>query len=196
MPRIDYAKPVLGIAALSGTGKTRLITQLIPLLTQSGLRVGVIKHAHHDIDIDKPGKDSYEMRHAGATPVVLSCDQRIALVIEKPEPGPSDIDELLALIDPEQVDLVLIEGFKDYAHDKLFLFRHEIKGRHQSIDDGISQIINQTNTLAIVSDIDKNRLSEHLKTDKPVLDINKLSDVHHFILNYCNHSTLHGINND
>lgn len=196
MPEIDYAKPVLGITAFSGTGKTQLITQLMPLLKQSGLRVGVIKHAHHEVDIDKPGKDSYEMRHAGAAPVVLACDQRIALMIEKPQPCASTINELLALIDPEQVDLVLIEGFKEHAHDKLFLFRHEIKGRHQSIDDGISQIMNQINTLAIVSDIDKDKLSAHLKTDKPVLDINNVRDVHHFILNYCNHSTFHGTNND
>lgn len=80
---INYAKPVLGIAAFSGTGKTQLLTQLIPALKQSGLRVGIIKHAHHDIDIDKPGKDSYQIRQAGATPVVLASDKRIAVMIEK-----------------------------------------------------------------------------------------------------------------
>lgn len=184
MPTLNYAKPVLGIAAFSGTGKTKLLTQLIPALKQTGLRVGVIKHAHHDVDIDKPGKDSYEIRKAGATPVVLASDQRIAIMIEKSEVAPSKIDDLLSYIKPETVDLVLIEGYKELDHPKLFLFRHNIKNRHQEIDDSIKRIMNQQNTLAIITDLQKESLSEYLLTDKTVLDINDIEDIKRFILNY------------
>ena len=182
MSVINYAKPVLGIAAFSGTGKTQLLTQLIPALKQSGLRVGVIKHAHHDIDIDKPGKDSYEIRQAGAIPVVLASDKRIAVMIEKSEKCPSKIEDLLSYIDPETVDLVLVEGYKELDHQKLFLFRYDIKGRHQAIDDSIKNIMNQESTLAIVTDLDKQSLSEYLLTDKEILDINNINDVKNFIL--------------
>lgn len=184
MSCIKYEKPVLGIAALSGTGKTQLLTQLIPALKQTGLRVGAIKHAHHDIDIDKPGKDSYEVRKAGATPVVLATDKRIAVMIEKEEPHHSDLNELLAYIKPESVDLVLIEGYKELDHDKLFLFRHHIKNRQQEIDDSISAIMNHKNTLAIVTDIEKHEIAKHLLTDKVVIDINQIDTIKTFILNY------------
>ena len=63
---------VLGFAASSGTGKTSLLTQLLPLLKQQGLKVAVIKHSHHDVEIDQPGKDSFRLRMAGATPVLLA----------------------------------------------------------------------------------------------------------------------------
>ena len=184
MAVINYPKPVLGIAAFSGTGKTQLLTQLIPTLKQSGIRVGVIKHAHHDVDVDKPGKDSYEIRHAGATPVVLASDRRIAVMIEKPEPQPSEPQQLLSYIDPEMVDLVLIEGYKELTHDKLFLFRHEIKNRFQEIDSAVQKIMNSTDTIAIVTDIEKDTLSDKLQTEKTVLDINNIDEIKDFILNY------------
>jgi len=184
MAVINYPKPVLGIAAFSGTGKTQLLTQLIPALKQSGIRIGVIKHAHHDVDIDKPGKDSYEIRHAGATPVVLASDRRIAVMIEKQAPQPSDPQQLLSYIEPETVDLVLIEGYKELTHDKLFLFRHEIKNRYQEIDGAVQNIMNSTDTIAIVSDIEKNTLTDKLQTEKAVLDINNIDEIKDFILNY------------
>ncbi|MDH5393418.1 MAG: molybdopterin-guanine dinucleotide biosynthesis protein B [Gammaproteobacteria bacterium] len=196
MSTINYPKPVLGIAAFSGTGKTQLIVQLIPLLKQCGLRVAVIKHAHHQIDIDKPGKDSYKMRQSGAAAVLLASDKRIALMIEKPEPGATEINELLALIKPELVDLVLVEGYKNLPHDKLFLFRHAIKDRHQQLDDDVCHIMNQASTLAIVSDLDTDSLAACLKTDKTVLDINNINAVKDFILHYCNTTTVNEINND
>ncbi|MDH5516768.1 MAG: molybdopterin-guanine dinucleotide biosynthesis protein B [Gammaproteobacteria bacterium] len=183
----DYPKPVLGIAAFSGTGKTQLITQLIPLLAQSGLRVAVIKHTHHDIDIDKPGKDSYAMRQAGASPVILASDKRIALVIEKPQPAATHISELLNLINPDQVDLILVEGYKDLDFDKLFLFRHAIKGRYQNLDQDVCRIMNKQSTLAIVSDLEAKQLTDCLTTRKPLININDLNSLKRFILNYCNH---------
>jgi len=186
MSTIQYAKPVLGIAAFSGTGKTQLLTQLIPSLNKSGIRIAVIKHAHHDIDIDKPGKDSYEIRKAGADTVLVASDKRIALMVEKKEPCPSKIEELLQYIEPDSVDLVLIEGYKELDYAKLFLFRHEIKDRYQDIDDAIGNIMMQNNTLAIVTDLDKEALFTKLKTTKTVLDINNIEEIKNFILNYIN----------
>ena len=74
--------PILGFAAASGTGKTTLLTQLLPLLNQAGLRVGLIKHSHHNFDIDHAGKDSFRLREAGATPVVLVSKYRRAIIEE------------------------------------------------------------------------------------------------------------------
>lgn len=187
----DYPKPVLGIAAFSGTGKTQLITQLIPLLKQRNVRIGVIKHAHHDVDIDKPGKDSFEMRKAGATPVVLASDKRIAIMIEKEQEKASSIEELLAYIDPDSIDLVLIEGYKELDYNKLFLFRHQVKGRFQEIDEAVLKIMNHQNTLAIVTDCDEAPLLEQLEQQKPVININQIEDVTQFILDYIKTETRH-----
>lgn len=187
----DYPKPVLGIAAFSGTGKTQLITQLIPLLKQRNVRIGVIKHAHHDVDIDKPGKDSFEMRKAGATPVVLASDKRIAVMIEKEQEKASSIEELLTYINPDSIDLVLIEGYKELDYNKLFLFRHQVKGRFQDIDEAVLKIMNHQNTMAIVTDCDEAPLLERLQQQKPVININQIEDVTQFILDYIKTETRH-----
>ncbi len=76
--------PVLGVAAWSGTGKTTLLEQLLPRLREMGLSVAVIKHAHHQFDVDQPGKDSYKLRSAGATPMLIASRQRFALMQETP----------------------------------------------------------------------------------------------------------------
>ncbi|MCK4709944.1 MAG: molybdopterin-guanine dinucleotide biosynthesis protein B [Gammaproteobacteria bacterium] len=184
MSSLKFNKPVLGIAAFSGTGKTQLLTQLIPALKKSGIRTAVIKHAHHDIDIDKPGKDSYKIRAAGANTVLVASDKRIALMIEKNEPCPSKIEELLQYIDPDSIDLVLVEGYKELDYKKLFLFRHNIKDRHQDIDDAVKRIMTQQNTLAIVTDLAQETLFSSLQTSKTVLDINNIEEIMNFILNY------------
>src|SRR3546814_905780 len=115
---------VLGIAGWSGAGKTTLLSELIPLLVVSGLRVSTIKHAHHDFDIDQPGKDSYRHRHAGAHEVLVSSARRFALMHEhRGEPEPT-LDELLAKLAP--VDLVLVEGFKASAHPKIEVWRPSV----------------------------------------------------------------------
>jgi molybdopterin-guanine dinucleotide biosynthesis adapter protein len=101
---------VIGFAGWSGAGKTTLIVRLIPELNQRGLRVSTIKHAHHNFDLDQPGKDSYEHRAAGAEEVVVASANRVALMRElRGAPEPS-LGELLRLLNP--VDLVLVEGFK------------------------------------------------------------------------------------
>lgn len=178
-----FKKPVLGIAALSGTGKTQLLTQLIPLLKADGIRVAVIKHAHHKVDIDKPGKDSFEVRQAGANQVLLASTQRLALMIEKPEPHETPLEELLTYINADDIDLVLVEGYKELAFNKLFLFRQAIKGRHQALDENILSSMNNPCTLAIVTD-DIPLVSSQLTQHKALIDINQLHDIKQFVLDY------------
>lgn len=115
--------PLLGFAAFSGTGKTTLLTQLIPRFTASGLRVGLIKHSHHDFEIDYPGKDSYELRRAGASPVMLSSSHRRAVIAELPEVREPVLDDELRHFDQTGLDLILVEGFKHERFPKLELHR-------------------------------------------------------------------------
>ncbi|MFZ9447673.1 MAG: molybdopterin-guanine dinucleotide biosynthesis protein B [Alphaproteobacteria bacterium] len=108
---------VFGLAGWSGSGKTTLLVRLIPALVARGLSVSTIKHAHHAFDVDRPGKDSHSHRLAGAREVMVSSANRFALMHElrgAPEPT---VEELVARMSP--VDLLLIEGFKHHAHDKL-----------------------------------------------------------------------------
>lgn len=115
--------PVLGVAAWSGTGKTTLLTRLLPHLRASGLDVGVVKHAHHRFDVDKPGKDSYELRQAGACPMLVASHQRFALMRETPGQQEPDLNHLLSLMVPHTPDLVIVEGFKAWPLPKLVLYR-------------------------------------------------------------------------
>jgi molybdopterin-guanine dinucleotide biosynthesis protein B len=112
---------VFGLAGWSGSGKTTLLVRLIPALVARGLSVSTIKHAHHGFDVDRPGKDSHSHRLAGAREVMVSSANRFALMHElrgAPEPT---VEELVARMSP--VDLLLIEGFKHHAHDKLEVHR-------------------------------------------------------------------------
>jgi molybdopterin-guanine dinucleotide biosynthesis protein B len=101
---------VIGLAGWSGAGKTTLLTRVIPYLGERGLRVSVIKHAHHAFDVDVPGKDSWRHREAGATEVLVSSTRRWALMHELRGANEPRLPELLAKMAP--VDLVIIEGFK------------------------------------------------------------------------------------
>jgi molybdopterin-guanine dinucleotide biosynthesis protein B len=111
---------VFGIAGFSGAGKTTLIERLIPLFTGRGMTVSLIKHTHHDFDIDRPGKDSYRHRLAGATEVMLVADARWVLMHES-RGRQSDLDEQLARLSP--CDLVLVEGYKQSPIPKLEVHR-------------------------------------------------------------------------
>jgi molybdopterin-guanine dinucleotide biosynthesis protein MobB len=119
----DFAIPVLGFAAWSGTGKTTLLSQVLPLLRGSGLRCALVKHAHHDFDIDHPGKDSYELRKAGAGQVLIASRRRWALMVEREYEQDPPLAELLRHLDPTQADLVLVEGFKHEHLPKIELHR-------------------------------------------------------------------------
>ena len=112
---------VFGFAGWSGSGKTTLIERVIPEITARGLRVSVIKHAHHGFDVDKPGKDSWRHREAGAGEILLVSDERWVLMHEMrgaPEP---DLAAQLAILSP--CDLVLVEGFKDVPIPKIEIHR-------------------------------------------------------------------------
>lgn len=115
--------PVLGFCAYSGTGKTTLLKQLIPELNQRGIRLAVIKHAHHNFDVDIPGKDSYEMRKAGARQVLVASHVRWALMTEDPVENDPQLQHLLSQIEADKVDIVLVEGFKKLALPKIELHR-------------------------------------------------------------------------
>jgi molybdopterin-guanine dinucleotide biosynthesis adapter protein len=99
----------IGFVGYSNTGKTTLIEKLIPLFRERRLRVSAIKHAHHGFDMDRPGKDSWRYREAGAGQVLISTSRRWALLAETPE-APAALEDLLARLDP--VDLVIVEGFR------------------------------------------------------------------------------------
>ncbi len=114
---------VLGITGWSGSGKTTLVTRLLPDLTARGLVVSTIKHAHHDFDVDTPGKDSYEHRAAGATEVLVSSGRRWALMHELRDAAEPNLEGLLRHMSP--VDLVLVEGFKREGHEKIEVRRAE-----------------------------------------------------------------------
>jgi len=115
---------VLGIAGWSGSGKTTLMTRLIPLLTARGLKVAALKHAHHSFDVDKPGKDSYEFRAAGAAEVIVTSSRRWVQMHELGGEAEATLAALLRRVSP--CDLVLIEGWKSERHPKLEVFRRAL----------------------------------------------------------------------
>lgn len=168
---IDYPRPLLGFAAFSGTGKTTLLTQLLPLLRQQQLRIGMIKHAHHKFDVDKPGKDSYELRKSGASPMLIASSMRTVLMIDKPRPVEPQLDELLQMIQPNQVDAVLVEGFKHIRFPKIELRRPSLGHPLLCTDD--------SSIIALAQD-------EPLQTelDIPLLDLNQVEQIAAFIINF------------
>src|SRR5712692_1724809 len=115
---------IIGLAGWSGAGKTTLVAKLIPAITARGLRVSTIKHAHHAFDVDRPGKDSYAHRMAGATEVLVSSQNRFALMHELRGASELMLPQLLAKLSP--VDLVLVEGYKREPHPKLEVFRASV----------------------------------------------------------------------
>lgn len=155
---------VIGLAGWSGSGKTSLALRLIALLRARGLRVATLKHAHHQFDVDVPGKDSYRHREAGAEQVIVASHQRIALMIEDPLPDPADrrpLRDLLALV--QNVDVVIVEGFKTEAHPKIEVYRPETgKGR---LPDSSPNIVALASPGAGLKDPDPGRLA--LDLDRP-----------------------------
>jgi molybdopterin-guanine dinucleotide biosynthesis adapter protein len=118
------APRVLGITGWSGSGKTTLITKLIPLLTARGLTVATLKHAHHSFEVDQPGKDSYAMREAGASEVIVSSARRWVQMHELRGEAEATLPALLGRVTP--CDLVLVEGYKRERHPKLEVFRRSL----------------------------------------------------------------------
>jgi molybdopterin-guanine dinucleotide biosynthesis adapter protein len=122
----DDRLPLLGIAAWSGTGKTTLLERLLPRLAERGLRTAVIKHTHHGFDVDQPGKDSYRLRQAGASPMLVASRSRWALMMETPGQAEADLAQLIEVVRFQRPDLVLVEGFKAWPLPKLELYREAL----------------------------------------------------------------------
>lgn len=123
---LDSETPVVGFVAYSGTGKTTLLEQVIPLLSQGGVRLAVIKHAHHEFDIDQPGKDSHRLRKAGAQQMLITSAKRWALMVENPREQDPSLQDCIDHLDHGQLDLILVEGFKHESYPKIELHRSEL----------------------------------------------------------------------
>jgi molybdopterin-guanine dinucleotide biosynthesis protein B len=158
---------VFGFAGYSGSGKTTLIEQLIPRFVLRGLRVSLIKHAHHLFDIDKPGKDSYRHREAGASEVLITSDQRWVLMHELRDEAEPSLHEQLQRFSP--CDIVLVEGYKHAAIPKLEVYRPALGKEPLYPGD--------PNVVAVASDAS-------VATALPRLDLNDPDAIAEFILDY------------
>ncbi len=160
--------PILGFVAYSGTGKTTLLLKIIPLMKQQGLRIGIIKHTHHQFDIDKPGKDSYRLRHAGAQQTLVASRHRWALMVETEQLDEPDLERLLPHFDTDKLDLILVEGFKHEPFPKIEVHRPSLGYSPLFLDD--------KSIIAIACDTPPT-VANHL----PLLDINKPTEIITFI---------------
>jgi molybdopterin-guanine dinucleotide biosynthesis protein B len=153
--------PLLGIAAWSGTGKTTLLEALLPRLKAQGLHVAVIKHAHHDFDIDQPGKDSHRLRTAGAAPMLVASSKRFALMMDTPDREEADLAALIDQVRPLRPDLVLVEGFKAWPLPKLELYRPALGKPLRAFDDPWVRAVASDETLALPGGVEALDLNDH-----------------------------------
>lgn len=160
---------VVGFAGFSGSGKTTLVERLIPALKLMGLRVSVAKHAHHDFDIDHPGKDSHRHRQAGAFEVIVASDQRLALLREFEQPAAMSVHHLLAEL-YDGVDWVLVEGFKSSDLPKIEVWRSAVGKPARYPDDDF--------IVAIATDSPQDL---PVATLRPVLDLGNPDAVAHWL---------------
>lgn len=161
---------IFGLAGWSGSGKTTLVTRLLPQLIQRGITVSTMKHAHHNFDIDKPGKDSYEHRVAGATEVLVTAANRWALMHENRDKEEPEPQALIARMTP--VDLLLVEGFKSEAYDKMEVHRPSV---------GKSLLSTNDSSIVAVATDQPDALGLHI----PVLDLDDIAAIAKFIIEHC-----------
>ena len=174
--RLSNAKvPVLGFVAPSGTGKTTLLRAVIALLKARSLQVGVAKQALDDFDIDQPGKDSYRLRKAGVERLLYASSKKSALILEHPNGGNPELNELLPLFDQDELDIILVEGFSDQPFPKIELVREGKGPRHYPNDAWVIALATDWNEAGQVS--------------VPVLDINDPAAVAEFVLAWMGRST-------
>ena len=175
---VSFPTPLLGFAAYSGTGKTTLLEKLIPLLVAQGLKIALVKHSHHDIEMDKPGKDSYRLRKAGASQVVLAGTHRSICFHEHKQAHDSELTEQLALLNTQNLDLVLVEGYRDQPFPKIELHRSELKKPFiYSQDKNIIALICDTTT-------QQNINNGVIPCDLPLFDFEGLNSLSEFIVKY------------
>lgn len=163
--------PLLAIAAYSGTGKTTLLKAIIPILKREGIQVGLIKHTHHHMDIDTPGKDSYELRKAGAEQTMVVSNQRWALMTETPAEQQPALHDLAQKMELSALDLILVEGFKQEKINKIVLYR-------QSLGHPLSDLLDE-HAIAVATD-------SPVSTPLTQLDINQPQQVADFIRQWLN----------
>ncbi len=167
--------PVLGVAAWSGTGKTTLLTKIVPVLKLNGLRVALIKHAHHQFDVDHPGKDSHKLRKAGADQVVIASNNRVVTICEVPEREEEvTLEDILANIQFERLDLILVEGFKMAAIPKIELHRQCLRKPYLYKTD--------KNVIALAHDRPDTSLPENMSS----LNLNDSDGIAKFVLQWVN----------
>jgi molybdopterin-guanine dinucleotide biosynthesis protein B len=158
---------IFGFAGWSGSGKTTLIERLIPLVVARGLTVSLVKHAHHEFDVDQPGKDSWRHRHAGCTEVLLSSSTRWALMHELRGAAEPKLEDQLKHLSP--CDLAIIEGYKAEPIPKVEV---RLKGAHTP-----ALYPDDPNVVAVATD-------DILDTQLPQLDVNDGEAVARFIIQY------------
>ena len=162
--------PLFGLAGWSGSGKTTLSTKLIGNFTKIGINVGTLKHAHHKFDIDKPGKDSYNLRKAGARPMVISSKERFALIQENDQNDEKSLFEMLENFSKHPIkkcDIIIVEGYKNEAIPKLEVHR-PIIGKPLLYQD-------DKNIFAIA-------LEGYLETTIPSFDLNNINSITDFLI--------------
>ena len=159
---------VFGVVGWKNNGKTTLVERLISQLTSMGYKVSSVKHAHHNVDIDEPGRDSYRHRAAGAKQTLLATQHRWALMREHREQDTPKLEQLLPLFEP--CDLVIVEGYKGAVHPKLEIVRH--LNKEGLLADQMPNIV------ALVTD------QPHLPSDLPQLDLNNIQQVTDFVLQH------------
>lgn len=160
---------LLGFAAYSGTGKTTLLEQLIPLFKARGLKIGVIKHSHHNFEIDYPRKDSYRLRVAGATPTMLISSHRRVIISELDGLHQPDLFDELSHFPAEGLDLILVEGFRHAAIAKIEL--------HRAVLGKPLLCTHDANIIAVASDS-----SIDIPNGLTRLDLNQVNSIADFIL--------------
>ena len=156
-------KKVIGIVGWKDVGKTFFVTEIIKLLVEKGYKVGSIKHAHHDFDIDKPGTDSFKHRQSGSSEVIISSSKRWAKIIENNNKNEKKLNELLREFN--EIDVAIVEGFKKENHPKIEIISKNSKNINNEIK----------NVVAIVAD-------DKIDSSKPVFKKNDVESLAQFII--------------
>lgn len=174
MQPISFSKPILGFSAFSGSGKTTLLEKLIPVLNERNLKVAVIKHAHHSFDIDHPNKDSYKIRKAGAQQILISSQNRWAKIHEhNDQDSELTLEDALKHITIENIDFIIVEGFKSSPIAKIEIYRPSLE----------KPLISATDKYVMAIATDE---PDKIDTRLPLLDLNNIEMIADYIEQFLN----------